>query len=416
MNERDEQRILDLLYEEVEATPAELQLSAEEEQDLAEFRDVLARVRTLPDDEPSSHLDSLILAQARVVAEQAELARQPWWRRFMSSRGLALAMAATATLFVAVLVVPELRMSSPALYESEVAAPAQQAAPAAAPSAAEPLQPKTVAAMPAEDYADGELDSALGKKQAPALDRPEDSAERSRRAAASAPRPRGRAVAQRPEPLARSMPAKRSADPRADGPRPISPDAVGTLSGSGGVASARDKDRAGREEGAALGDMVTRAKAKEEAKREVAPEAEAEVVAEKPAPPPPPASAPGAARSAPAPKPAADSGGAKAGESRAPSAGAATADSRLAALRTRARLLEAQGDVEGARKYLLGVRRSYVGTPMYEQVSYELAELELRHRRPAQAEAYARDVLTTKDENLAARARALIQRARSQGG
>lgn len=73
--------------------------------------------------------------------------------------------------------------------------------------------------------------------------------------------------------------------------------------------------------------------------------------------------------------------------------------------------METRGDVDGARNYLLSTRRQFVGKAMYEEVSYELAELEMRQRRYEAALAYARDVLTTKNAALAARARSLMRRA-----
>lgn len=109
MSEHDDHRILDHLYADDPRAGGAAPLSNDEAEELETFRSLLARVRELPDEDPSPHLDSLILAHARAAAEKAEIAHQPAWRRWMSSKGLSLALAATATVFVAVLVVPELR-------------------------------------------------------------------------------------------------------------------------------------------------------------------------------------------------------------------------------------------------------------------------------------------------------------------
>lgn len=437
MNEREEDRILSLLYEETSELGSDQDLSDEADEALGAYRDVLARVRSLPDEEPSPHLDALILAQARAVAEKAELAHRPWWRRLLSGPGLGLALATSATVFVAVLVVPQMRESQPELQSIPATTADEPAgrpklaeertlspgvtAPAGAPrQALEPAVPEPIEELEPEREEGGEAKDSRRAR------RPTTSRARAPVFAAD-----DRDEDRKQAPMAKKPSADRLDDSVAGkgddlGGRGSS--SIGTLSGvSGGApagAGGRDKERALRDGVAELDGLVS--KAKNEKKAAAEPPAEAEMArteapARAPAPPPAPAASAEAA-GAEMNELAADEAGSDPRPSDAPAKRSAAKsqttpttgqDTGVGAIRARARSLELAGDVEGARRYLLATRRSYVGKPMYEEVSYELAEFELRQKRLDPAEAYARDVLTTKDAALAARARLLIQQIRS---
>ena len=218
----------------------------------------------------------------------------------------------------------------------------------------------------------------------------------------------------------------RSADKLAtkgDVAAPREPNTVGTLGGMGTASGEREKDGLAREDLSGLNEVVSQAKAKKEAAADVerrselalADDAEgagadtrSRMPAPKPSAPPPPSPP---ATAGPSPDPQSVDRPAK-----QPPAAGSEADSddgadAIGPIRTRARAMESRGDVEGARAYLLTTRRQFTGRPMYEQVSFELAEFEMRQKRYGPAEAYARDVLTTKDQALAARARQLLRRA-----
>jgi protein TonB len=443
MSEHDDHRILDHLYADDPRAGGAAPLSNDEAEELETFRSLLARVRELPDEDPSPHLDSLILAHARAAAEKAEIAHQPAWRRWMSSKGLSLALAATATVFVAVLVVPELRDQSD--YEQVLPASVEPTAPASAgvqaskrPESDERSPPPALAEAATPEVPAPSEGRAAEAKAAPEDRRRSERLRRMMGGADGAGRASGgeKRTAQRGgDAPAEDRLAERKPDATRSGTGLLgkgeasgarAPSTVGTLADNTIGADAKDKERGARDDVGGLNDVVSRAKAKKEsaasaerrADPAVADEAEEEMPADRnaaepraePAPPPapPPASSAAAGASA-ASKP--QSSPAKSAPARSPEADADDATSQLAPIRSKARSMETRGDVDGARNYLLSTRRQFVGKAMYEEVSYELAELEMRQRRYEPALAYARDVLTTKNAALAARARSLMRRA-----
>jgi hypothetical protein len=106
-------RLVDYLYGELSKQERaevrrELDSDAELKKELESFEQVLADVRAVPDEEPSAHLDSLILAHAREGAEKN--ASRSWLRRLLRMRAFSVAVAGALAALVAVVVAPTLMM------------------------------------------------------------------------------------------------------------------------------------------------------------------------------------------------------------------------------------------------------------------------------------------------------------------
>lgn len=144
MTEREDQQLVDFLYDELSEQEAEAfeERAARDPARAGEVRELTAALETLRsidlEEEPPSRLDGLILAHARQAAEKAAEAPS-WWRKLVTGPWVGLATAGVAALFVAVIAVPQV-MRSPDLDEASKVGFAPPA-PAVATPPAEPAAP-----------------------------------------------------------------------------------------------------------------------------------------------------------------------------------------------------------------------------------------------------------------------------------
>ena len=122
MTEREDQQLVDFLYDELSDQEAEAfaERAASDPARAGEVRELTAALEALRavdlEEEPPARLDGLILAHARQAAEKAEAAPS-WWRKIVSGPWVGVATAGVAALFVAVIAVPTV-MKSPELDEA----------------------------------------------------------------------------------------------------------------------------------------------------------------------------------------------------------------------------------------------------------------------------------------------------------
>ena len=173
MSEREDMRVIDYLYgelpdEDAQAFERAMQDDAELAGEVDEFADVLGAMRTLEDEEPSPHLDALILATAREAVEHET--PSPWFQRIFGRPWLNIALGGACAALLAVVVGPTLTMQS---AEPDLAphaatalskpAPSEPAPPAAVPA----LEPATVVAeskaAPADDDEEAPEEMALAR-------------------------------------------------------------------------------------------------------------------------------------------------------------------------------------------------------------------------------------------------------------
>ncbi len=171
MTDRDDHRLVELLYDEVPSPKRAAvrdALGRDDPEGLAQLEGVLRAVRSVPDEEPSAMLDAKILAAARDTAAQV---RPSGWRRFAAtlltpSAGLAAAGATAAVAAIVILPLGVLRsvdrerMMPAAVNEAVLAdrgaAPTEDLAPAAPDGADKAGAPRIEAAD--DEAADDEAD------------------------------------------------------------------------------------------------------------------------------------------------------------------------------------------------------------------------------------------------------------------
>jgi hypothetical protein len=124
-------RLVDYLYGELSkderaSLRRSLESDAELRRELESLEGVLAEVRTVPDEEPSPHLDALILAHAR--QEAGERAPRGWLKKLFAIPAIPVAVAGTLAALVAIVVSPVLTMHqmAPERAMTTSAAPAAQ--------------------------------------------------------------------------------------------------------------------------------------------------------------------------------------------------------------------------------------------------------------------------------------------------
>ena len=139
MTEREDQQLVDFLYDELSDQEAEAfaERAASDPARAGEVRELTSALEALRsvdlEEEPPARLDGLILAHARQAAERAEAAPS-WWRKIVSGPWVGLATAGVAALFVAVIAVPTVTRSPDLDEASKVAfAPPAPTAPTVAP-------------------------------------------------------------------------------------------------------------------------------------------------------------------------------------------------------------------------------------------------------------------------------------------
>jgi len=158
VTEREDQQLVDFLYDELSEQEAEAfeERAARDPARAGEVRELTAALETLRsidlEEEPPARLDGLILAHARQAAEKAAEAPS-WWRKLVTGPWVGLATAGVAALFVAVIAVPQV-MRSPELDEASKVAFAPP--------------PPTVATPPAEPAAPLGRVAQLAEAPAPA--------------------------------------------------------------------------------------------------------------------------------------------------------------------------------------------------------------------------------------------------------
>lgn len=137
MTDHDDNRLVEYLYGEMPEGEAHRfeQALAQDAPMRSEVEDVsalLGTIRQIEDEEPSAHLDSLILATAR---QQVEDRPSPWFRKLFSGPIAGLLAAGACAVFLAAVALPymsasdqsePLAASSPAAAPNEVPPPAQK--------------------------------------------------------------------------------------------------------------------------------------------------------------------------------------------------------------------------------------------------------------------------------------------------
>lgn len=452
MTEREDNRLVEYLYGELPAKDAAAyERVMENDPSLknaaAEMRDVLSQLREIDDEEPSPHLDALVLANARQLAEQQA---KPLWRRLIASPMIGLAAAGSVAVVLAVIALPNMKSAQDEapLYPP---IPARTGAPAEGTAKLE-APPEVAPAAPANTVAQPETDA---EKAAGDLFAQEDTPQDVLRDRARGPRVTTQFPAD--EPLAKRRVSRGSE--------------LGGLSGGAGVGTrASGEARGGADLGGASGkgyvetekaklDEASRSKKEDTDKKpavaetpkaarpaakpaerkaeppaeeapsagtKAAPAAEEEPkaadleVADRRAeqddsfaapapsaePPPPPASVPMAGASAPA-KDAAETSGRSQSARRdeLASSAIATAEQKLAAK-----------DVAGARKVLLEAFRTkgVAGTRAGGTILLRLARLELAERQWDAAIRYARQASAVSDAQIKAEAKRIQDSAEAQ--
>lgn len=116
MASREDTRLVDYLYGELSAKEAEeyrreLESDPSAAEELAAHEHVLETLRKIEDEEPSPHLDALILARAREAAEEGAVAAREargrgWLRRLLDARWAGVAVAGSLAVVAAVILVP----------------------------------------------------------------------------------------------------------------------------------------------------------------------------------------------------------------------------------------------------------------------------------------------------------------------
>ena len=107
MTEREDQQLVDFLYDELSEQEAEAfeERAARDPARAGEVRELTAALETLRsiglEEEPPARLDGLILAHARQAAEKAAEAPS-WWRKLVTGPWVGLATAGVVVFFVVV--------------------------------------------------------------------------------------------------------------------------------------------------------------------------------------------------------------------------------------------------------------------------------------------------------------------------
>ncbi|MEL7371763.1 MAG: hypothetical protein AAFN74_22755, partial [Myxococcota bacterium] len=116
MTDRDDHRLVDLLYDEVPPEEAgalreALRHDDETARDLASFEATLGMIRSVPEDEPPDFLNAKIMAAAREAAETQSSGWAKWRRRLMAP-GFGLAVGGVTASLAALTVIPLAMFSS----------------------------------------------------------------------------------------------------------------------------------------------------------------------------------------------------------------------------------------------------------------------------------------------------------------
>ena len=142
MTDRDDHRLVELLYDEVSQADAEslgraLREDREAAAQLDSLEATLGVIRSVPLEDPPAFLDAKILAEARQVAATAD---RGWWRRMVLTPAFGLAVAGATASVAAILVLPVLQMAPADREPMPVPAAAEDApAPVEADEASEDL-------------------------------------------------------------------------------------------------------------------------------------------------------------------------------------------------------------------------------------------------------------------------------------
>lgn len=435
MTEREDHRLVEYLYDELPEQEAaaferEIQQDPELADDAGELRGVLDSLRSLEDEEPSPHLDALILAHARQAAEQQ--AEVSWWRKLLRGPYAAALVAGTAAVALAVIAVPELHAPR---YEEVAQAPVASAPPVeteadlpAAPPAADPAPVDQALPASGDRLAQGRTERAARE-----LLREDADEGGARRGAAGESE---RAYAEFP---AEQKPATRAPAKRAKAAaRPAEPEDAfaglgeGKNAGAGGLGTGGYGRGGGGAKGEAsgaapgmLGGAAGTEQNKDAERRQASKEAAKSEALAKAEPPPPPPAAPRAA--APAASPRAESAPApardvEAGEAQDAAEKTVQADAALppdtiaAAALARAEQLVSERSFDAARRVLLDarVRPSMASTNAWTRLTLRLSRLELDLRRFDPAAVYARQAAASRDPALRREAERLLARIRAE--
>ncbi|MFO0728380.1 MAG: hypothetical protein U1E65_31685 [Myxococcota bacterium] len=450
MSERDDQQLVDYLYDELsekEAAAFEERLRADpaRAEEVDELSLALTTLREADlEEEPAPRLNGLILAHARQVAE-AEAARPRGWRKLFAGTSLGMLVAGVAAVVVAIVSVPALKQSPDLDEASRVAF---QAKSNPAPEAAPPAPAVQAAPTPVELAAPKNEAKLAEREPAPEADRLDQTAEPRRAAPAKAGQLR-LADEDAPAPAAHGAPAG-TVGSRGLAEKAAEPAQGYAIGGEGGGGRAKDvarreskkleaateqapddsvratagDDKGGLEDGrrrsaasgagdsaglGTLGGAVAakadepkyRPQAKEESESvEVAKSAERSTRSPPKAPAPAPATAaagPGAAAPAeaasapvlPEPKPAPPAPPADPTGKKAKAASDVDADAVAGNAIARAEKAIAQQKLDEARAILKAARAQIPGTKACGQVMLRLAKLELADRHYALARSYA---------------------------
>lgn len=241
MSQSEDNRLVDYLYDEMseeEAQAFEQALSEDAalSEELASMEEALGVLRSVEDEEPSAHLDSLILATARQTAEAAEDAS--WWaklRKSFSKPLVGVVAAASMAAVAGIALFPQMSADE-AMRADEIVPLGSARAPVAAKLEAEeePAELQRIT----ED-AEGAAQAAAAADPAPDDDAMLD--QTVRRASKPEPKraPKRRTRARKKRRMAKRPPMNIEADKKGDVARGPAPGAgsVGDLGGTSGGAA-----------------------------------------------------------------------------------------------------------------------------------------------------------------------------------
>ena len=203
MTTEKDSRLVDYLYgelsdDEAEAFEQTLESDAALSLEVTGFEETLATLRTVEAEEPSSHLDSLILASARRSAE--EEAKKSWFRKIFASPLAGLVAAGSVAMIAALVSVPAMMSKT-----SEEAAPSLEQAQVERIPTPDPAPVTTVDSAPEEEQRDPETPQGAVENESKKKKAKKAQPARSRVSRDEPPKPKA-VTAAKPAPVA---PAKR---------------------------------------------------------------------------------------------------------------------------------------------------------------------------------------------------------------
>ena len=438
MTEHEDNRLVEYLYGEMpEEDALAFERAMADDADLAsevdELDGVLGALREVDEtDDPSPHLDSLVMAAAR---QEAEASRPvAWWRRLLFGPGFGVLAAGSCAVVLAVVFLPMMKTSDMPVAEPPLNAAAPAKVAEKRPMLAEEAERSAVdEVIPAADQPNlgaggdgfasgaGEGSSSGARPNIVATKRPARSARRVARAPAPKPKPafaeakkeaRGKKAFERPS---RELDFKAKDKRVAEAPAASAP-AAGAPAARTASPRPQKRKRAMVERPAPPAGRV------------------ADLAKAEPAPPPPPEPEPEVdanedrddsvargdtiVREIPrAPKAQLRAGAVRkaiGGELQEVERREAQAKVFARRVRQQANQKLAAGDVGGARKLYERSRREITGTLAYFEMTLWLARLEYDHGLYGRALALAQEASNSRDSNLSAQARRVVARAEAQ--